>query len=143
MDFKTNTSFNIANTSSHEDFDDDYILIYKDINNILDDIGFQDDDRILCKSIIENLEKEASINIRKDKCVAIPHIGTIQKNWYRSKLISHYKDFKEARKTMTREEYKEYTAKVMEEEKQNIMKKKKRLRLNLSLKRNFFLFGLN
>ena len=24
MDFKTNTSFNIANTSSHEDFDDDY-----------------------------------------------------------------------------------------------------------------------
>ena len=102
MDFKTNTSFNIANTSSHEDFDDDYILIYKDINNILDDIGFQGDDRILCKSIIESLEKEASINIRKDKCVAIPHIGTIQKNWYRSKLISHYKDFKEARKTMTR-----------------------------------------
>lgn len=47
MDFKTNTSFNIANTSSHEDFDDDYILIYKDINNILDDIGFQGDDRIL------------------------------------------------------------------------------------------------
>jgi len=118
MDFKTNTGFNIANTSSHEDFDDDYILIYKDINNILDDIGFQGDDRILCKSIIESLEKEASINIRKDKCVAIPHIGTIQKNWYRSKLISHYKDFKEARKTMTREEYKEYTAKVMEEEKQ-------------------------
>ena len=36
MDFKTNTSFNIANTSSHEDFDDDYILIYKDINKILD-----------------------------------------------------------------------------------------------------------
>lgn len=98
MDFKTNTSFNIANTSSQEDFDDDYILIYKDINNILDDIGFQSDDRILCKSIIESLEKEASINIRKDKCVAIPHIGTIQKNWYRSKLISHYKDFKEARK---------------------------------------------
>lgn len=44
---------------------------------------------------------------------------------------------------MTREEYKEYTAKVMEEEKQNIMKKKKRLKLNISLKRNFFLLGLN
>ena len=29
MDFKTNTSFNIANTSSHEDFDDDYILFIK------------------------------------------------------------------------------------------------------------------
>lgn len=58
MDFKTNTSFNIANTSSHEDFDDDYILIYKDINNILDDIGFQGDDRILCKSIIEILKKK-------------------------------------------------------------------------------------
>ena len=29
MDFKTNTGFNIANTSSHEDFDDDYILSIK------------------------------------------------------------------------------------------------------------------
>jgi hypothetical protein len=27
MDFKTNTSFNIANTSSHEDFDDEDRLI--------------------------------------------------------------------------------------------------------------------
>ena len=57
MDFKSNTSFNIANTSSHEEFDDDCILIYKDINNILDDIGFQGDYIILCKSIIESLEK--------------------------------------------------------------------------------------
>ena len=135
MDFKTNTSFNIANTSSHEDFDDDYILIYKDINNILDDIGFQVDDRILCKSIIESLEIEASINIRKDKCVAIPHIGTIQKNWYRSKLISHYKDFKEARKTMTREEYKEYTAKVMEEEKQKHYEEEEKIKTELKFKK--------
>lgn len=135
MDFKTNTSFNIANTSSHEDFDDDYILIYKDINNILDDIGFQGDDRILCKSIIESLEKEASINIRKDKCVAIPYIGTIQKNWYRSKLISHYKDFKEARKTMTREEYKEYTAKVMEEEKQKHYEEEEKIKTEHKFKK--------
>lgn len=40
-------------------------LSIKILNNILDDIGFQGDDRILCKSIIESLEKEASINIRK------------------------------------------------------------------------------
>ena len=109
--------------------------IYKDINNILDDIGFQGDDRILCKSIIESLEKEASINIRKDKCVAIPHIGTIQKNWYRSKLISHYKDFKEARKTMTREEYKEYTAKVMEEEKQKHYEEEEKIKTELKFKK--------
>ena len=30
MDFKTNTSFNIANTSSHEDFDDDYDDYFED-----------------------------------------------------------------------------------------------------------------
>ena len=135
MDFKTNTSFNIANTSSHEDFDDDYILIYKDINNILDEIGLQGDDRILCKAIIESLEKEASINIRQNKCVAIPHIGTIQKNWYRTKLISHYKDFKEARKTMTREEYKEYTAKVMEEEKQKHYEEEEKIKTELKFKK--------
>ena len=30
MDFKTNTSFNIANTSSQEDFDDDYDDYFED-----------------------------------------------------------------------------------------------------------------
>ena len=152
MDFKTNTSFNIANTSSHEDFDDDYILIYKDINNILDDIGFQGDDRILCKSIIV-FSAKTTISDRKNakssifiKRPYISVIGTIQKNWYRSKLISHYKDFKEARKTMTREEYKEYTAKVMEEEKQKHYEEEEKIKTELKqylIKRNFFLFGLN
>lgn len=135
MEFKANANFNISDTSSHEDFDNDYILIYKDINNILDDIGFQGDERILCKSIIESLEREASINIRKDKCVAIPHIGTIQKNWYRSKLIGHYKDFKEARKTMTKEEYKEYTAKVMDEEKQKHYEEEERIKTERKFKK--------
>ena len=30
MDFKTNTSFNIANTSSQEDFDDDFDDYFED-----------------------------------------------------------------------------------------------------------------
>lgn len=40
------------------ELNDDYVLIYKDADNILDDIDFVvDDDRILCKTIIDSLEK--------------------------------------------------------------------------------------
>lgn len=127
----------VPNTIITDDFDSDYILIYKDINNILDDINLHGEDRILCKSIIDNLEKEAAINIRQEKCIAIPHIGTIQKNWYRSKLISHYKDFKEARKTMTSEEYIEYTAKVMEEEKRKHKEEENRIKAEKRFKKRF------
>lgn len=134
MHFEVN---NIPNKVITNDFDDDYMLIYKDINNILDDIGFQGEDRILCRSIIDNLEKEAAINIRQEKCITIPHIGTIQKNWYRSKLISHYKDFKDARKTMDKAEYIEYTAKVMEEEKRKHKEKEDKLIAEKRFKKRF------
>ena len=48
------------------ELDDNYVLIYKDADNILDDIDFVvDDDRILCKTIIDSLEKE--INSLKEE----------------------------------------------------------------------------
>lgn len=127
----------ITNTIVTDDFDNDYVLIYKDINNILDDINLHGEDRLLCKSIIDSLEKEAAVNIRNEKCVSIPHIGTIQKNWYRSKLISHYKDFKEARKTMSKDEYMRYTASVMDEEKRKHKEEEDRIKNLQRFKRRF------
>lgn len=85
--------------------------------------------------LLKVLKKKLVLIYEKINVLPIPHIGTIQKNWYRSKLISHYKDFKEARKTMTREEYKEYTAKVMEEEKQKHYEEEEKIKTELRFKK--------
>ena len=78
---------NIINSN---DLDIDYILIYKDRDLILNDCNFNEDDRIICDSIIDNLESEAAKQIKNGKTVSIPMIGTIEPNWYR-------KTFKEKR----------------------------------------------
>lgn len=123
------------NKLTTEDFDSDYVLIYKDVDNILDDIGFEGDDRIICKSIINSLEHEAAINIREEKCVSIPNIGTIQKNKYKSKLISHYKEFKKKRGELTREEYNEYTRQVMSKEKELMQQEENEKKAYLKFKK--------
>ena len=44
---------NIVNTN---DLDIDYVLIYKDRDLILNDCNFNEDDKIICDAIIDNLE---------------------------------------------------------------------------------------
>lgn len=62
------------------ELDDNYVLTYKDVDNILDDIDFvDDDDRILCKTIINSLEKEAAAQLLAGKCVQLPYIGIIRR----------------------------------------------------------------
>ena len=46
---------NIINSN---DLDIDYVLIYKDRELILNDCGFDEDDRIICDAIVDNLESE-------------------------------------------------------------------------------------
>ena len=53
MDFKKKI---VRNRVIDHELDDDYLLIYKDIDNILDDIDFvTEDDRVLCRSIVDSL----------------------------------------------------------------------------------------
>ena len=100
------------------ELDDDYVLIYKDVDNILDDIDFVvDDDRILCKTIIDSLEKEAAAQLLAGKCVQLPYIGNIRRNPIKMALIKRYKEFKEKRSQLSREDYVAYCKKVMRQEK--------------------------
>lgn len=106
-----------------DEFDKEYVLIYKDTENILDDINYENmDDRLICKSIINSIEKEASLQFKAEKCISIPHIGTLQKNKLKSAIIRQYKDFKEKRKTLSKEEYLEYTRSIAQREKDRITK---------------------
>ena len=97
---------NVLNTS---DVDLDYILIYKDRDLIIDNIKFDnEDDKLICESIIDNLEHEAAKNIKLGNTVSIPFIGTIEHNWYRQGLKDSYKELREYKNNHTEEEYKEY-----------------------------------
>lgn len=97
---------NVVNTS---DIDLDYILIYKDRDLILNNIGFNnEDDRLICEAIIDNLEAQAAKNIKEGNTISIPFLGTIERNWYKQGIRDKAEEFKEYKKTHTDEEYKTY-----------------------------------
>lgn len=101
--------------------DTEFPLIFKDIDNILDDMTFSNkEDRILCRTIIDSLEKEASVQLLEGKCVQLPYIGNIYRNKLKLAMTSHYKDLKEKRKELTKEEYKEYCRNIARKENMRI-----------------------
>lgn len=100
------TMDNVLNTS---DVDLDYILIYKDRDLILKDIGFEnEDDKLICEAIVDNLEQKAAKHIKNGDTVSIPFIGTIERNWYKQSIRDKAKEFKEFKNSHTESEYKEY-----------------------------------
>lgn len=116
--------------------EEDYLCIYKDIDNIIDDLNYNNEDKLICRSIIDSLEKEIAKQLLAKKCVQLPFIGNMQKHKIKEALISHYKDFKEARKKMTKEEYIQYARKVLKEEKENIRKKELQIKNKNKIKSN-------
>lgn len=65
-------------------------------------------DEAMMTAIIHSLEKEASQNIRKMKCVQLPYIGCIRINPVKRKLRDESLSFRAARKNMSKEQYKEH-----------------------------------
>lgn len=96
------------NVINSNDLDIDYVLIYKDKENILNDIGFSEIDKFICDAIIDNLEQEVAKQIKLGKTVSIPFIGTIENNWYRNTIKSKYKELREFKETHSKEEYQVY-----------------------------------
>lgn len=113
---------------------DEYVCIFKDIDNILDDLNYNNEDRMICRSIITSLENEAAKQLSNKKCVQLPFIGNIRKHKIREALVSHYKDFKEARKRMTKEEYNQYARSILKQEKQRIKEEERKLKNRNNLK---------
>lgn len=103
-----------------DEVDIDYTLIYKDKNNILSDINFEnEDDRLICEAIVDNLEKMAADEIKAGKNISLPFIGTIERNWYKEAIRNDYQEFREYKANHTEEEYKAYFKAKCEEYKAN------------------------
>jgi hypothetical protein len=88
---------------------DEYIIISKNTDDILNDMDFEnEEERILCESIITNLERTAATNIRNMNAVSIPYIGVLRINLVKRKFATSKLHLSLMRKNMTKEEYKNY-----------------------------------
>lgn len=126
---------NLVENPGNDDIDADYVMIYKDIDNIIDDIPEDIETKSIVRSIVDSLEKEAAIQLKAGKCVRIPFICTMARNNTAMVLQAHYKDFKERRTWMTKDAYNAYVKDVfykakleenkIEEQKKNLLKLKK------------------
>lgn len=101
-------------------------VVIKKKADILNDIDFEhDDDRILCDTIITDIEKTAAKGVLADKIVQLPFLGSMRKSPLRKVVQKNRTNFKIARTHMTKKEYQEYVGEIMREGKIEIEKEEK------------------
>lgn len=119
--------------SSNDIIDDANInIVIKKRSDILDDLKFKfEDERLLCDSIIADIEKTAAHHILHGKIAQLPLIGNMRKSPVREVINKNKSNFKIARSHMTKQQYKEYVGDIVVDFKKEQEKKdndKKRLR---------------
>ena len=88
----------------------------KNTDDIINETYFtKEEDKILCKDIIEHLENMANKGIREDKCVSIPFIGSIRKNIKVKTIRSNLKNIKVAKTCLNEVDFKFYVKDVIED----------------------------
>lgn len=87
---------------------DDFTLVVKNMEDIISETFLDNNEKLLAESIITSLESDAVEGIKKGLTIKIPNIGNYRYNPIKKHLTSHYKDFKNAKKSMTKDDYKEY-----------------------------------
>lgn len=91
------------------EFSEEYIIIHKNKDDILNELDFEnEEERLLCDSIITNLEKNASDAIRNMKVASLPSIGCVRINPVKRKLRDAKLHLSIVRKNITKEQYKEH-----------------------------------
>lgn len=99
-----------------KDIGENYIIINKNENDILNDIDFNnEDERLLCESIITNLEKDAASAIREMKTVSLPFIGCLRINPIKRKLRDAKLHLSLMRKNMSKADYKQHIKDIVHE----------------------------
>lgn len=89
--------------------DVEFVIISKTKSDILNELDFEDEEeRLLCDTIISNLEKTASDAIRDMKAVQLPYIGCLRINPVKRKLRDAKLHLSAVRKSLTKEQYKDH-----------------------------------
>lgn len=119
------------------------------IDEIINNIKHNEDDGILIKSIISELEKNVAETIRAGECANIPRIGCVKINSIKRTIYSSHLGFKIARKNMTKEEYKQHVGswviehKIKQKEKEENDKYLRKLRAINKKKYDFMFTNIN
>ena len=101
-------------TGDIPDADLDYVLIYKDVDNIVDEIEFDNiEDKEITRTIINSLEHEAANQLKKKNTVNIPYLCNLGIDPVMACIQQHSKDFYYAKKTKTKEEYQSYVRAII------------------------------
>ena len=89
--------------------DIEYSIISKNKNDILNELDFEnEEEKLLCDSIINNLEKDMSDAIKNMKVAQIPHIGCIRINPVKREFRNSKLHLNTIRKSVSKEQYKEH-----------------------------------
>lgn len=92
-----------------------------DVNDILNDIHFEtEDDKLLMKDIISNLESVVAKEVKNGKCVQIPYIGSLRKNPLKETLEKNRTNFRIAAKSLSKEGFKEHCSLVFKKKKDEL-----------------------
>lgn len=84
----------------------------KELDDVISELNVSDEEAILIKDIITHLETTAADEIKNDKCVQLPYIGSIRKNPLRKTLDENRTAFKVSAKILGKEKFKEHAASV-------------------------------
>lgn len=87
---------------------EDIELEVKDTNDIISEIEFDtEDDMLICTDIIRSLEQYAAKNIKDDKTVQLPYIGSVRKDPVKKMFKEQKKELKAIRKQCDKDTYRQ------------------------------------
>lgn len=91
------------------ELEEEYQIICKTKNDILNELDFEnEEERVLCDSIISNLEKTAAETISSMQIAQLPLIGCVRINPVKRQLSDAKLHLSAVRKSLTKEQYKEH-----------------------------------
>lgn len=108
-------SDNIVNNT--DDLDLEYTIVVMKQEDILSTIDTKHFDVVLMESIITGIERNASESIKDGKVAQLPSIGCVRKSPIRQAVRANHENFREARKKLTKEEYKDHVREFVNEAK--------------------------
>lgn len=121
----------------NNDFEyDEYSIILKRKKDILEEVEFENEEEaLICDSIITNLEKDIATAVNNMQVANIPYIGCIRINPVRREMRDNYKNFRIARTQMTKEQYKEHARAFYNDAYMKMKENDKRKKVILNIKR--------
>lgn len=110
----------MANTIVAYD-DNDYPIVVNDIEDILDAVSYKSlEDRVMCQSIIESMDKDIEELISTDKVANIPFIGCVRRNPVRKVIVDNFNNLRLAKTQLTKEQYKDHVRCLVNDAKERV-----------------------